>query len=250
MREEEDEIDDEEEDDGGFEPEHEPVVAVLLEEFVEAVERAEFFVDGAVPVAQVEDAGSILVDAGEVPFAEELGGVGEFVAEAGEVDAEFAQLGEDGGRAALVGGEVAAGLVEGGVEEGIVGFEFLELDIGEFDDVEGFGEVVGFVDEEGAVPVGDDEVVAVVAEAAAGGFGDFLIGEEVGMGFCVEEGGDLALVSGEPAGGIGGDAGGVGVKAEDGVRFAFREGWVWADGVGGEFGAGFFEDGAGAGEGG
>ena len=42
--EEEDEIDDEEENDGGFEPEHEPVIAVLLEEFVEAVERAEFFV--------------------------------------------------------------------------------------------------------------------------------------------------------------------------------------------------------------
>lgn len=246
MCEEEDEIDDEEKNDGGFEPEHEPVVAVLLEELVEAVERPEFLVDGAVPVAQVEDAGGVLVDAGEVPFAEELGGVGEFVAEAGEVDAQFAQFGEDGGRAALVGGEVAAGLVEGGVEKGIVGFEFLELDIGEFDDVEGFGEVVGFVDDQGAVPVGDDEIVAVVAEAAAGGFGDFLIREEVGMGFCIEEGGDFALVGGEPAGGIGGDARGVGVQAEDGVGFAFREGWPGADGVGGEFGAGFLEDGAGA----
>ena len=38
-------------------------------------------------------------------------------------------------------GEIAVGAFEGFVEVGVVGFEFFELDVGEFDDVEGFVEV-------------------------------------------------------------------------------------------------------------
>ncbi len=72
-------------------------------------------------------------------------------------------------------GEIAVGAFEGFVEVGVVGFEFFELDVGEFDDVEGFVEVGWAVDDEGGVPVASDEVVVVVAEGAAGGFGDFLI---------------------------------------------------------------------------
>ena len=90
-----DQVDDEQQDDGDFQDQHEAVVAVALEELVEVVEGLELVVDGVVPVGEVEAGGDGLVDAGEVPVAEELGDVGEFVVEAGEVDADFAQFAQD-----------------------------------------------------------------------------------------------------------------------------------------------------------
>src|SRR5688500_14089388 len=83
--EDEDEVDDEEEDDGGFEDEHPAVGLVVLEELVEVVEGADFFVNESMPFAEVEARGDGVMHAGEVPVADKFGDVGKFVAEAGEV---------------------------------------------------------------------------------------------------------------------------------------------------------------------
>ena len=52
--EEHDQVDDEEEDDGGFEDEHPAVGLVVLEELVKVIESADFFVDEAMPFAEVK----------------------------------------------------------------------------------------------------------------------------------------------------------------------------------------------------
>ena len=70
-----DEVDDEQKHDGDLQREHPAVHAVLVEELVKLVEGLEFFVDGVMPVGQVETRGEALVDAREVPVAEEFGDV-------------------------------------------------------------------------------------------------------------------------------------------------------------------------------
>lgn len=145
--EEHDEVDDEKEDDGGFEDEHVAVVAVALEELVELVEGFEFFVVGALPVGEVEAGGEGLVDAGEMPVAEELGDVGKFVGDAGEVDADFAEFTQGAGAGpaahptAAAAGEVAVGAVDDIIKDAVVGFELSELEVGQFHEVDHFIDV-------------------------------------------------------------------------------------------------------------
>lgn len=182
-----DEVDDEEEDDGGFEDHHPAVVVVLFEDLIHGIEGVEFFVDGAVPVGEVEASGDGLVDSGEVPVAEEFRDIGEFIGEACEVDADFGELAHDFGAGARgVRGEIAVGSVDGFVEDSVVGFEFGELEVGQFHDMDDFGEIGGLVEDEGGIPVDDNEVVVIVAEAAVGGFGGFLLGEMIDVGLLGE----------------------------------------------------------------
>src|SRR5687768_18702 len=68
---EDDQVDDEQEDDRRFEDQHPAVVLLGPEELVEVVEGLELFVDRVVPVGEVEAGADALVDAGEVPVAEE-----------------------------------------------------------------------------------------------------------------------------------------------------------------------------------
>lgn len=247
--EEHEEVDDEEEDDGRFEDEHPAIVAVGLEELVEFVEGLEFFVDGFLPVGEVEAGGDGLVDAGEVPVAEEFGAVLEFILEAGEVDADFAEFGEGASAATFAeaaDGEVAIGAIHDVVEDAVVDFEFGELEVGEFHEVDDFFGVAGFVDDEGGIPVDDGEVVVVIGEVAAGGFFGFLIGEVGGVAFFGEKGGDGAAVAGEPV--FGADAFALGIfhgggDAEDGVGFFVGEFFDGADQVGLQFTADFFDGG-------
>jgi len=239
-------IDDEEDDDGDLECEHPAVGLVVLQHFVEFADGAELVIDGAVPVAGVEPGGGHLVEAGDVPVAEELGDVGQLVAEAGHVDAQFAEVAEELAAAADGDGEIPVGPFEGGVEEAVVGFEFGELEVREFEDVEGFLPFGGFVDQQGGVPVDDDEVVLVIAEMAGGGFEGFLAGEAGGVRFLGEEGGDGAAVGFEPGFapqmGLGTSRGGGErtVEAEDRVGLLVGDPLDGAEDVWGEFRAGLF----------
>jgi len=250
---EEDDVDDEEEAHGDFEDEEVAVEAVGLEELVEVVEGFEFFVDGFVPFGEVETGGDGLVDAGEVPVAEELGDVGEFIGHAGEVDADFAEVFEGFGAAPapqsadrIVSAEIAVGAVDDGIEDAVVGFELGELEVGEFHEVDHFVDEAGFVDDECGVPVDDDDVVVVVGERAGGGFVGFLSGEVVLRVFFGEEGGDLAAVGFEPV--FGGNiltfcsfqGGG---DAEDGVGFFFAEAFDGPRQAGSQLPSHFFRDG-------
>ena len=96
-----------------------PKFCVGAEELVEVVERLELLVDRVMPVGEVESLTQALIDARQVPVAEEFGDVGELVAQAGEVDADFAELALDHlvGRAAeaRVAAEVAIGTVDGAI---------------------------------------------------------------------------------------------------------------------------------------
>ena len=243
-----DEVDDEEQDDGDFEQEHPAVIVILLEKLVHVVEGLEFFVDGAVPVGEVKTGGDGLIDAGEVPVAEEFGDVGKLVGEACQVDADFGELAHGlAAGAEVAGGDVAVGAFDGFVEDTVVGFEFGELEVGQLHDVDDLGEIGGLIEDQGGVPVDDDEVVVVVAEIAGGGFAGFLLGEVVDVGFLGEEGGDLAAVLVEPllaaeVVAVGGGHGGV--DAEDGVGFFVGEAFGGTDVVGLEFAVDVFGESA------
>ena len=54
----------------------------------------EFFFDAFLPIGKVKPTRGCLVDAGQMPVAEELVDVREFIAEAGHVDTQFAQSGD------------------------------------------------------------------------------------------------------------------------------------------------------------
>ena len=85
-------IDNEQQHNGRFEDQHQAIGLVVLEQLIQVVERLEFFVDRPVPIAQMKAGGDVLVNSREVPIAEEFGDVGEFIAEPGEIDPDFAQL--------------------------------------------------------------------------------------------------------------------------------------------------------------
>src|SRR5678816_4173450 len=89
------EIDDEQQHNGGFQNQHPPVRAVVLQELVKIVEGLEFLIDGAVPVRQVKTRGDALIKSGQMPVAEEFGDVRKFIAETGEVDANLAKSPKD-----------------------------------------------------------------------------------------------------------------------------------------------------------
>ncbi len=113
---EEDQIDDKQQDHCHLQREHPAIAAIGLEDQVQVVEGFELFVDGAVPVAEVEAGGEALVEVGEVPVAEEFGDVQQFVAKASQIDANFAQLALNArvlpAREAL-GKEIAIGPIDG-----------------------------------------------------------------------------------------------------------------------------------------
>src|SRR5437867_2355441 len=148
--------------DGQFENEHRAVVLVGPQDLVEAVQRLEFFVDGAVPVGQVEAVGQALVDARQVPVAEKLGDVGQLIGEARQVDADLAQLALDGGGFAATqrggGGEVAIGAVDRRVQQPVVRLQLRQLEVGQLHDVQHFVEAARVVDDQGGVPVDDHQI--------------------------------------------------------------------------------------------
>ena len=174
----------------------------------------------------MEAHGGGLVDPGEMPIAEELAEVRQLVAETRHVDAQFAELAEDIGAAAQRAvAEVAVAALERGVEVPVVGLELGELEIGELQDVDGFGGVGRLVDEQRGVPIDHDEVVLVVAQAAAGRF-EHLLSGEVRRTVLGEQRGDLAAVHVQP--GLGPErrsrrCAQRGMDAEDGVGLLFQQ---------------------------
>src|SRR5438094_7403364 len=93
--EEQNQINHEQQHNGRFEDQHQAIGLIVLEQLVQIVERLEFFINCAVPIAKMKAGGDVLVNAREVPIAEEFGDVGELIAEAGEIDPDFAQLTQD-----------------------------------------------------------------------------------------------------------------------------------------------------------
>lgn len=208
----------------------------MLEELVKIIQSADFIVDVLMPLAEVEAGSDHVVNAGEMPVAHEFRDVGEFVAESGEIDSNFAEE-EDHLALAGTGAKVAIGALQGAVEEAIVCFEFGEMEVGEFHDVEDFGKILRFVDHEGGIPINDGEISLVIAEIAAGGFVGFLLRKFFTIFLLREQSGDLAAVRVQPIFGAnfgrGQEAGAF--ETKDGIGFLLGEVLERAHEVGAKF---------------
>ena len=175
----------------------------------------------------MEAGGQCLVNPRQVPVAEELGDIGQFVAEACQVDADLAKLTLHAGRlpaAPAAGGDVAVRFFHRVVENAVVRLQFRELHVGQLHQVERFVQIVRLVDDDGGVPVDDDQIAVVVTEVLGGRLQRLLIRKPAGILLLGQQGGDGAAVGEEPFLGARGGAGAVGglegrVDAEDGIRF-------------------------------
>ena len=82
-------IDNEQQHDGRFQQEHPAVGLIVIQELIQVIESLQFTCDSAMPITEMEAGGDILVDAGEVPIAEELGDIREFIVESRQIDPNF-----------------------------------------------------------------------------------------------------------------------------------------------------------------
>ena len=92
------------------------------------------------------------------------------------------------------GRDVAVGPLDRVVEDAVVGLQLGELHVRQLHQVERLVEVLRLVDDQGGVPVDDDDVALVVAERFAGRFLGLLVGEAVGVGLLGEQRRDLPAV--------------------------------------------------------
>lgn len=230
-------IDDEEQDNGRFEDEHPAVGLVVVEKLVEVVERFDFFVDVFMPFGEVKTGGDHVVDAGEMPIADEFRDVGKLVAEAGEIDADFTEKDNDLALAVGTVTDVAVGTFERAIEEAVIGLEFSKVKVGEFHHVKDLGEIVRLIDDEGGVPIGHDEIALIITDEPTGGLVRFLLGKVLWVGFLVEQSGNFAAVGVEPVFGADfcGGQEGAGFEAKNGVGFLLGEVFLRADQVRAEF---------------
>ena len=156
-------------DDGDFECFHPLAAGLLDEEVVDVADGLELAADALLPAAEVEPGTGDLEDAGKVMVADQFQGVVDPLEEARRLDLELADLAdgvaveapERGDVApALLGPDQAVGGLEPVVEPVVDVAEFQELDVGEFDDLQGVG-ALG-VGDDARRPVEDDEVVGRV----------------------------------------------------------------------------------------
>src|SRR5687767_14211730 len=107
-----------------------------------------------------------------MPVAEKLGDVGKLIGQAGEIDADLAQLTLNIARVqaaqARGDGEIAIRGIDGRVEDAVVRFELGELEVRQLHDVEDLIEVARLIDDQGGVPVHHDEVALVVGQIFSG----------------------------------------------------------------------------------
>src|SRR5436305_7410554 len=82
-------VDDEQQHDRQLQHQHRAVVLIGAEDLVEVVQGLELVVDRAVPVGQVEAVGQPLVDARQVPVAEEFGDIRQLIGKARQIDADL-----------------------------------------------------------------------------------------------------------------------------------------------------------------
>src|SRR5687767_14858599 len=120
-----------------------------------------------VPFAEVKAGCDHVVDAGKVPITDELSDVGKLIAEASEVDANFAQENNHFALAVGTGAKVAVGPLERAIEQAIVGLQFGQMEVRQFHDIKNFREILRFIDDERGVPIDHSELALVVADRAA-----------------------------------------------------------------------------------
>src|SRR5882724_6062208 len=90
-----DKVDDEQQYNRDFQDQHPSVGLVMIEQLIQIIERLKFSMDRPVPIGQVKPGRNILVNSRKVPIAEELRDIGQFIAEAGQVDPNLPQLAQN-----------------------------------------------------------------------------------------------------------------------------------------------------------
>src|SRR5204863_3752534 len=102
-----------------------------------------------VPFGEMEAGGEVLVNAREVPVAEEFSDVREFIAEPREVDADLAQLAQDAGVAATAArAQVPIRALQRMIQDAIVSLQFRQLQIGQLHDVKRLVKVLPLINQE------------------------------------------------------------------------------------------------------
>src|SRR5687768_9811334 len=158
-------IDDEEQDNGPFQNQHPAVGPVMLQKLIKIIQRLEFLIDRPVPVREVETGGDVLVNSRQMPVSEKFGDVGKLVAEPREVHADFLQFVQHTAAATKrTLAQVAIRSIQSVVQKTVVRLQLGQLQIGQFDDVQRFVEVLGFIDDQRRIPVDDHEVMFVIAQ--------------------------------------------------------------------------------------
>ena len=141
------------------------------------------------PVAEMEAGGEVLVNARQVPVAEELRNVGQLITEPRQVNADFPQLAQHGRPAARRSrAQVAIRPVQRVVQDAVVGFQLRQLQVGQLHHVERLLEVLRLIDNQRRVPIHDHQVVLIVAQETAGRFICFLLREVIDVRFLGQQG--------------------------------------------------------------
>src|SRR2546430_17595472 len=141
--EEQNQVNDEQQHNGCLEHEHPAIGLVVLEQLVKIGQRLELFVDGPVPVAEVEPGRNVFVYSRQVPITEKLRDVGEFIAQARQVNANFAQLTPHIAFAAQrLLPQIAIGPFQRLIQNAVVSLQLRQLEIGQFHDIECLVEIL------------------------------------------------------------------------------------------------------------
>src|SRR6266567_2393798 len=90
-------INHEQQHDRYFQYQHPAVGLIVVEQLIEISQGLELSINGPMPIGQMESGRNVLVNARQVPIAEEFCDVGKLIAEAGQVNADFPQLPEHDG---------------------------------------------------------------------------------------------------------------------------------------------------------
>src|SRR5207245_706926 len=108
---------------------------------------------------QMKAGGNVFINARQVPVAEELSDIGQLVAEAGQVNADFAQLTQhDTAPAHRPHGQIAIGPLQRTVQNPVVSLQLGQLQVGQLHHVERLVKVLRLVNEQGRVPVNDHQI--------------------------------------------------------------------------------------------
>src|SRR5262249_34839073 len=147
----------EQQHDGDFQDEHPTVRLVMVQQLIQIIQSLQFAIDSSVPISEVEAGGNFLVNASQVPVAKELGDVGQFIAEACQVDPNLSQLAKNcAATAQSTHDEVAICPFEGIVQKTIIGFQLCQLKVSQFHDVERLIKVGPLIDNQGGIPIYDN----------------------------------------------------------------------------------------------
>ena len=152
----------EKDDDDDFQPQHARFVHLAVDDAVKLVQLREPLLDAGAPLVEIKPVARAQIDAGEMPIAKELGDMGDFIGELGDIHAEPPQLPQrfvcGAKHRQMPPFQVVVGAIQVKVEPTVHHPELLELEIGQFQRIQNVVHVTSQIGNESSVPINHGQI--------------------------------------------------------------------------------------------